>query len=856
MVLTIISCIAICILILGTLFSKKQNGQSLSFLLLLFSILAWIIVIYLSNLQFNPSLDLFLNRSVFGFVPLFILGFLLLVRTLEDRPRGIKELALPVTYVLVLLTTSAVSFTQYVTKSITYIPAEVRYDIVPGLFYYPFTIICVCFVLASIYNLYKIQKTTTGLPKSRARILGLSTLVLTGLIIISNILLPRLTESSEFASLAPLWIFLWLLSISYSIFIHRLFDINYALGKVIYLSFLAFLLYIEFYCVFFINRAIFGGSDTAGAFGLGLFLSVLAAIINYIFSNTIAIKLSNVMSYSAFNPENTIRKITQETSRLVNIQEISTVISENLKQTVNPKKSGLIILENTGALVYNSWTNENSPTDFENFPVETILQLVTSPRATPILLEEIIAENSTLIENSPLLDFMKKNSVFVIIPLVHQEQTSGFMLIGEKESKLSYSSQDVEFLENIASIISVSIGRTILFQEVQAFNLTLQEKVESATKELQERNKELEDLYKNLEEIYKKEKDLMDVAGHEFRTPASILKNNLYLLKKRLSEIQKGKSDEKIQKYLDRLVEGTDRQIKLVDTFLESARIDNQRFEIQVEEIDITQMVATAVSEMKPFAQQKSLGIHYSPPQKAIKAEIDKVRIREVVDNLLNNALKYTKKGSIQPKLEETETTVRFSVKDTGIGIKPEDQKLLFKKFSRVDNYIGGEEGSIVRPGGTGLGLFVAKTIIDSHGGTITVESTPEVGSTFTFEIPKTQPSYVKRVQDIKNVIINQDTQTTAIQDLTSTDTKIQSFSAPLSQQAQEIAQIKRVEQINTEAVFDRQPGTPTPSGTVVGAASTNAVLPTTNRTSSSNTPEVDNTPPQVENSSDKNTYQ
>jgi signal transduction histidine kinase len=365
-------------------------------------------------------------------------------------------------------------------------------------------------------------------------------------------------------------------------------------------------------------------------------------------------------------------------------------------------------------------------------------------------IEENQERNNT--HTTRLKEYMRNYSIGAILNLDIKAQTDGYILIGNKEEGAAFTENEVRYLRSILSNTSIAIERALLYNEVQSFNITLQERVERATGELKERNEELQDLYNNLEEIYQKEKDLMDVAGHEFRTPASILKNNLYLLKKRLQKVYPEKSDEKIETYIERLVEGTDRQIKLVNTFLESARIDNKRFEIQVDLVDIGELIGEAVDDMKPFAKKKSIQVIFHKPQKKIFVEIDTVRMREVVDNLLNNAVKYTDKGYIEITLTDKSDSIIFTVKDSGIGIRKQDQVHLFKKFSRVENYIGGEtgDGAIVRPGGTGLGLYVARTIIDAHGGTIEVDSDIGRGSVFTFEIPKKQPSYVKRVGGTK----------------------------------------------------------------------------------------------------------
>jgi signal transduction histidine kinase len=120
-----------------------------------------------------------------------------------------------------------------------------------------------------------------------------------------------------------------------------------------------------------------------------------------------------------------------------------------------------------------------------------------------------------------------------------------------------------------------------------------------------------------------------------------------------------------------------------------------------------------------------------------LEIEADKSRIRQVIDNLISNAIKYTAKGWVRVWLADAGETVRFYIKDTGVGIAPKDKKRLFKKFSRIKSKAQGRH--VVRPGGTGLGLYVAKEILKLHKGDIKVQSRgiPGEGSLFTFHVPK-----------------------------------------------------------------------------------------------------------------------
>ena len=738
------------------LFSRSKRISSRLFLAMVMAISLWTLSNYLTDNSTTLSGAMFWARvSIVG--PIF-LGPLLRqffeIFPEEEQLYSRKNLLLNLLTTIPLL---AMVPTSLNIQSIFITDEGIKYT--PGILYILFFIHIVIYMLIAGAGVLKKYRISTGSARSQIVFISLGILLSLVPSLIFSLLLPLIGISS-LAFLGPSTIPLLVFLVSFTLIRHRLFGIRWILSEVINMLTISIFPIVVFYFSYWLLLKLWGT-----LFGPESYFTAIIVSLFFIgtFPKIQTFTRSNVNKLLS-SPEYSLLEIRDRfntaISQVLDLHKIVETLAQNLLDAMAPERLAILITDRDRSNVIYSKQEKGS----ENVTLDSILPAITSSEKLglkfPISLDEI----SFYISNAPqrnkplllsILQNLKSLDLNFIFKLSNGEDTLGYVILGEKTNRTGYSIQDVAFLESILVSSSIAIGRSLLYLDVQQFNLTLQQKVDSATKELTERNKELEDLYKNLEDIYRKEKDLMDVAGHEFRTPASILKNNLYLLKKRLEETTNATKDEKIQKYLDRLLEGTDRQIKLVNTFLESARIDNQRFEIQVEMSDLNDMIKTAVSEMKPFAEQKNLTINYNPPTQKIQAEIDSVRIREVVDNLLNNAVKYTKKGNIQPSLSETETSVIFSVKDTGIGIKDEDKALLFKKFSRVDNYIGGEEGSIVRPGGTGLGLFVAKTIIDSHGGKIRVESAPGVGSTFTFEIPKKQPSYVKRVQDIKSMVFS-----------------------------------------------------------------------------------------------------
>ena len=197
----------------------------------------------------------------------------------------------------------------------------------------------------------------------------------------------------------------------------------------------------------------------------------------------------------------------------------------------------------------------------------------------------------------------------------------------------------------------------------------------------------------------------------------------------------------KLDEYLNRTEGAIEREIKLINTFLGATKIQGGQMQFDPTRFSIVELVKQVVSENKPRAVEKGLKLIFQDNVKGIPSiNADRVRIGEVIDNLVSNAVKYTQTGQVSVDLEmnKKEQTITISITDTGSGISTDDQKTLFTKFGRVKNYTTEKERmtQIVRPGGTGLGLYLVKGVVELHGGKVGVRSKLGQGSTFYFTLP------------------------------------------------------------------------------------------------------------------------
>ncbi|MGF7229276.1 MAG: ATP-binding protein [Candidatus Saccharibacteria bacterium] len=221
--------------------------------------------------------------------------------------------------------------------------------------------------------------------------------------------------------------------------------------------------------------------------------------------------------------------------------------------------------------------------------------------------------------------------------------------------------------------------------------------------------------------------DFVSMAAHELRTPLSTIRGYLELI-----SYQRDQDPEKIQHYIKQARRSAEELASLISNLLDVSRIERGTLVLTMHKLDLAESLKQSVQNLHFNAETKHTSIAYTGPDQGQFVIADGVALREVIDNLIDNAIKYTpENGAVRVDLQESNDSYIVKVTDNGIGIPANALPYLFSKFYRVHG--GLESGST----GTGLGLFISKSIIERHGGTITVESKHGEGSTFIVTIPK-----------------------------------------------------------------------------------------------------------------------
>ena len=373
----------------------------------------------------------------------------------------------------------------------------------------------------------------------------------------------------------------------------------------------------------------------------------------------------------------------------------------------------------------------------------SVLKIKISPESQNLVVQSVISRK--LIYNRDLSGYTKEVlpdflvsqagkvigiNMNVSIPIVFDDEVIGAVVFAT--SKDSFEDR-IAALQLLTKSIGISIVNSQSFAEKERLVGQLKLKVDE------------------LEEIARKERDMLDILAHELRTPMSTIRNYYDVFAKGIQPVPGKMDQERFDKYDNTIRDNIKREINLLEAILTSAVMDSHKVNLRVEQVDLSKVLAVVTDNFKPEAEKKGLqlvnlqdiGADPAGVAQSTHVQGDPERIIQLVGNLVSNAIKYTQSGKISLSLRTADGVMGVSVEDSGEGIAPEDIPNLGKKFYRVNQHIAGvKEGfkNFARPGGTGIGLYVAFELAKLMGGRVQVESELGKGSVFTLWLPLTAP--------------------------------------------------------------------------------------------------------------------
>lgn len=290
----------------------------------------------------------------------------------------------------------------------------------------------------------------------------------------------------------------------------------------------------------------------------------------------------------------------------------------------------------------------------------------------------------------------------IAVPIFSEDDIIGSIIFLVNKPKESIQEADIQMMKSLADQTGVVTRNLKLYEQLSEANLHLKE----------------------LDEV---KSEFMSIASHQLRTPLTGIMGYLSML----VDGDYGTFPKEQKNILEQVLEASKRMVRLVNVFLNITRIEAGRFKLDRQSVDMAELVEHSIQDLRSRASEKHITITFKQHAALRPIFVDPDKMADVILNLIDNAIKYTEKGEVHVQLRQESNGLRCEVTDTGIGIDHEEAKRLFEKFVR------GSGIARIQPDGSGLGLFIAKKIVEAHGGTIgVVSSGVGKGSTFWFEIP------------------------------------------------------------------------------------------------------------------------
>jgi signal transduction histidine kinase len=344
-----------------------------------------------------------------------------------------------------------------------------------------------------------------------------------------------------------------------------------------------------------------------------------------------------------------------------------------------------------------------SPEPVEHVDAVPISRASLSGRAllerTCIQVTDMLAEKDAYPVSYALAQQLGHRSV-VVAPLLSEGKAFGTIVLLRAEVR-PFTEREIGLLRTFGDQAAIALENVRLFNEIQ-----------EKSRQLQVANQHKSEFLANM--------------SHELRTPLNAVIGFSEVLLERLF----GDINAKQEDYLKDIHSSGRHLLSLINDILDLSKIEAGRMELELSTFDLPAAVSNAMTLVRERAERHGikLGTTLDPALGAITA--DERKLKQILVNLLSNAVKFTADGGrVDLAARAQDGRAVISVIDTGIGIAPEDQPLVFEEFRQVGRHAGRQEG-------TGLGLTLTKRFVELHGGRIGVESTPGKGSTFTFDIP------------------------------------------------------------------------------------------------------------------------
>jgi signal transduction histidine kinase len=574
-------------------------------------------------------------------------------------------------------------------------------------------------VLLIVRNLVFLPKQVSRQVKMQARLVLAAFVISACLGLVTNVVIPSVSTDWQTTEIGPFTTIVLVLVVFYAIARHGLFDIRRAAVRTFaYVLTLATLAIIYYFLAFFVSTIVLHTQNQPQVQSVLLnpVSTVLALVLAFIFQpiKRLFDRLTNLAFYrDTYDATEFFSRITRKTSTITDLYTLLHYASSDVSDTLKSQFGAFSIHERGKRPIFVATIKHPSVALRD---LEMLGDYVTRTNATVVLTDNLSSETT---EDRAVRRMLKSYQIALALPVIQEQFLSSFLFLGEHLSS-RYTSRDVKALDTIADELGIAIRNALSIHEVKNLNATLQQRIDTATKELRSSNAQLQRLDEAKDEF-------ISMASHQLRTPLTSIKGYISMLME--GDIGPVSDDQK--HLLEEAFMSSERMVRLIGDFLNVSRLQTGKFVIDQHPVDLARLVEQELDALETNAKAHDLSFTYKKPKNIPAMNVDEGKIQQVVMNFCDNAMYYSKaKSKIKVSLAVVNKHIEFTVKDTGIGVPLAERDQLFTKFFRATN------ARKQRPDGTGVGLFLAKKVIDAHNGSMIFESVEGKGSTFGFRLP------------------------------------------------------------------------------------------------------------------------
>lgn len=678
------------------------------------SITIWILASYLSDLKSQIDIAFFWSRLALMATYGEVLGSFLFSYSFPKKEK-VNIFLLISGWVVGIILSVLTLFTGFAVVGVK--PQTWGVDLIYGSYYLPFMLAYLgVFFGIAVVRLTRKFFHSTGMEKLQIRYIGVGVIIFF-LINMSLFALRFIIGTDIYYRLGNYSTIIFIGFTAYAIVKHHLMDIRFVIARSIAYAVLLLILG-AFYAGAILAAQSFLFPDANYSVGYIALQIVLALIMAFTFQplrRWITRVTDKIFFKNQYNAEELLDTLSHTIGSTIVLIELMYKTLDLLMGQMKITRGIFVILNENGS-IYNSQASGYKVT-----PVVKHDDMVK-------LIKDGILIYDELEETSHHKQLLRKYDAAAAIPFKTESDILGILLLGEKESGDMFSETDLKVFEIIAPELAVAITNAKSFEKIEKFNVTLRQEVKKATSELEKKNEQLRELDKAKDEF-------ISMASHQLRTPLTAIKGYLsMLLEGDAGEIKVSQYD-----FVNEAFSGANRMVGLINDLLNVSRMETGRFFLEPVETDMEKLITEEVKQLANHAKEKKLDFKLNIKGKIPHVWVDETKIRQVVMNFIDNALYYTTVGGVTITLDHDKKNVIFEVTDTGIGVPKEAQRSLFTKFYRADN------ARHVRPDGTGLGIYLAKRVMDDHIGEIIFHSVEGKGSTFGFRLPIKSKLKLKR---------------------------------------------------------------------------------------------------------------